>query len=177
MSDQLEQDPVAAAEAGPPLRRRARRIPVLLCSALVAVAAGTGLAQADGAGTHGLTRVEESNVRVEDRIRIKEKDGARVITAHITVAPRGHTPWHYHPGPHFVSVRSGTVEVWETDCSKQSYPAGTGFFDPGGARHPHVHTLLNPSWSETAEVVVTDLRTDDLRPTVAVTPEPRPCFR
>lgn len=150
-------------------------------TAVLAVAAGglalwSGLAQATGTGSHGITRSEESNVRVEDDIRIKAKEGAQVIVAHITVQPGGHTPWHYHPGPHIVSVKTGTVEIYETDCSSTSYPAGTGFFDPGPTRRPHVHTLRNPSATETAEVVITDIRTDDLRPTVAADPQPAPCF-
>lgn len=140
------------------------------------VVGGPMLAEATGTGTHGVSRVEESNVRVADDIVIKEKKGAQVIVAHITVQPGGHTPWHYHPGPHIVSVKSGTVEVFEADCSSTTYPAGTGFFDPGSTRHTHVHTLRNPSPTTPAEVVITDIRTDDLRPTVAVDPQPSPCF-
>jgi quercetin dioxygenase-like cupin family protein len=136
----------------------------------------TGLAQANGTGAHGLNRVEEANVRVADDIRIKEKDGAQVITSHITLRPGGHAPWHYHPGPHIVSVRTGTVQVYETDCSFRTYPAGTGFFDPGDTRQTHVHTLRNPSATEPAEVVITDIRTDDLRPTVVADPQPGSCF-
>ena len=151
-------------------------------AALVLVAAGgavtilTGLAQAGGTGAHGLTRVEEANVRVTDDIRIKEKDGAQVISSHITLQPGGHAPWHYHPGPHIVSVRTGTVQVYETDCSFRSYPTGSGFFDPGDTRQTHVHTLRNPSATEPAEIVITDIRTDDLRPTVVADPQPAPCF-
>jgi quercetin dioxygenase-like cupin family protein len=158
--------------------RSTTQVAAVLVLAGAGAAAWTGLAQATGAGSHGISRVEEANVRVDDPIRIKEKEGAQVIVSHITVAPRGHTPWHYHPGPHFVSVRSGTVVVYETDCSSTSYPAGTGFFDPGDTRreHLHVHTLLNPSEDVPAEVVITDVRSEDLRPTVAVDPQPAACF-
>ncbi len=141
------------------------------------VAACAGLAQATGTGTPPIVRDEESNVQVDDAIRINEKAGARVIVTHITVEPGGHTPWHYHPGPHIVSVWSGTVEVYETDCSFTSYPTGTGFFDPGPTHRPHVHTLRNPSATHPAEVVITDIRSDDdVRPTIAVNPQPAPCF-
>lgn len=152
----------------------------LTAAVLIVVTGGlatlTGLAQASGIGGHGIVRTEESNVRVEDPIRVKEKSGAQVITAHVTVEPGGHTPWHYHPGPHFVSVKTGTVEVYETDCTSRSYPSGSGFFDPGPTDRPHIHTLYNPSDSEAAEVVITDIRTDDLRPTVVADPQPGPCF-
>ena len=157
-------------------RKNANRVAAMLTVAVGTVTVWTGLAQASGTGTHGITRLEESNVRVEDKIRIKEKRGSQVIVAHITVKPRGHTPWHYHPGPHIVSVKTGTVEIYETDCTKKSYPAGTGFFDPGSTARPHIHTLLNPSKEHSAEVVITDIRSDDLRPTVAADPQPEPCF-
>ena len=156
-------------------RKNVNRVAAALMVA-AGVATWSGLAQASGTGTHGLTRTEESNVRVEDDIRIKEKGGSQVIVAHIVVAPRGHTPWHHHPGPHIVSVKTGTVEVYETDCTKTSYPAGTGFFDPGSTRRPHIHTLLNPSTEVNAEVIITDIRGDDLRPTIAADPQPPPCW-
>lgn len=143
---------------------------------VIGVAASSGLAQGNGTGTHGLVRTEESNVVVDDPIRVNEKAGSRVIVAHITVEPGGHTPWHYHPGPHVVSVRTGTVEVYETDCTYESYARGSGFFDPGATHHPHIHTLRNPSSTEVAEVVITDIRGDDPRPTVVADPQPAPCF-
>ena len=144
--------------------------------AVAAVAAWSGLALGSGTGQHGLVRTEESNVTVNDRIQINEKAGSQVIVAHITVEPGGHTVWHYHPGPHIVSVKRGTVEVYETDCTFTSYPTGTGFFDPGATHHPHIHTLRNPSPTEPAEVVITDIRSGDLRPAVAADPQPEPCF-
>lgn len=147
-----------------------------LALAAVTVAAWSGVAQGNGTGTHGLVRTEESNVVVDDPIRLNEKAGSRVIVAHITVEPGGHTPWHYHPGPHIVSVRTGTVEVYETDCTFESYAAGAGFFDPGSTHRPHIHTLRNPSSSQVAEVVITDIRSDDLRPTIVADPQPAPCF-
>ncbi|MBW3649467.1 MAG: hypothetical protein KY458_02765 [Actinobacteria bacterium] len=157
-------------------RQNMRRLAAVVTVAATGVAAWSGLAQATGPGAQGINRVEESNVRVEDDIRIKEKGGSQVIVAHITVEPGGHTPWHYHPGPHIVSVRTGTVEVYETDCTSRSYAAGTGFFDPGPTRRPHVHTLRNPSSTQRAEIVITDIRSDgDLRPTVVVEPQPATC--
>ena len=142
-----------------------------------------GTASAHGPGGHGLTPVVEANVAVEGPIRINVRDDANVITTHITVAPGGHTPWHYHPGPHFVSVRTGTVVVYETDCTiRGTFPAGTGFFDPGSTSPSHVqrsrdiHTLRNPSATETAEVIITDIREQGRPPTIPVSPQPSSCF-
>ncbi len=158
-------------------RKNVSRVAVVLAGAACGVGVSSGLALASGTGAHGVNRVEESNVRVADDIRIKEKGGSQVIVAQVTVQPNGHTPWHYHPGPHIVTVKTGTVEIYETDCGPpKSYSAGTGFFDPGGTQRPHIHTLRNPSTVAAAEVVITDIRDDDLRPTVVVDPQPTACF-
>lgn len=142
-----------------------------------------GLASANGPGAQGLTPVVEANVAVEGPIRIHVKGDARVITTHITVAPGGHTAWHSHPGPHFVSVRTGMAVVYETDCTPRgTFPAGTGFFDPGSTSPSHVqasrdiHILRNPSTTQAAEVIITDIREGGRPPTVNVTPQPPPCF-
>lgn len=136
----------------------------LVAAATAGVLLWPGLASANGPGAHGLTPVVESNVAVEGPIRINVRDDARVITTHIKVAPGGHTAWHHHPGPHFVSVRSGTVEVHETDCTPRgTFGVGQGFFDPGsGPSHVHasrdVHSLKNSSKTVPAEIVITDIR-------------------
>lgn len=153
-------------------KRRGAALAVVACG----VGAWSGIALASGIGGHGITRTEDASVVVDGAIRIKEKSGSRVTVSHITVEPGGHTLWHYHPGPHIVSVRRGTVEVFETDCSSRVYPTGTGFYDEGPSNQRHVHTLRNPSATEPAEVVITDVRGDDPRLTVAAEPPPAPCF-
>lgn len=158
----------------------AAMVTALVASVLVS---WMGTASAHGPGGHGLTPVVESNVAVEGPIRINMRDDANVITTHITVAPGGHTPWHYHPGPHFVSVRTGTVEVYETDCTVRGiFPQDTGFFDPGSTSPSHIqtardiHTLRNPSATEAAEVIITDVREQGQPPTIPVSPQPPSCF-
>ena len=160
------------------------KAPAVVAAATAGVLFGwSGLASAHGPGAQGLTPVVEANVAVNGPIRINVKEDARVITTHITVAPGGHTGWHSHPGPHFVSVRTGTVVVYETDCSiRGTFPAGTGFFDPGSTSPSHVqasrdiHTLRNPSPTEAAEVIITDIREGGQPPTVNVAPQPPSCF-
>jgi len=113
---------------------------------------------------------------VDDRIRINEKPGARVIVAHITVEPGGHTPWHYHPGAHVVAVTAGTVTVYETDCTPRgAFTKGDSFFDPGSAKPRHIHTLYNAG-PDPAEVIITDFREQGLALTVPVGPQPEDCF-
>lgn len=156
--------------------KSSRRAAITLSIAALGLTGWGAVADASGTGTHGVNRVEQSNVVVDDPIRIRSRGDAQVIVAHITVDPGGHTPWHYHPGPHIVSVKSGTVEVYETDCSVRTHEAGVGFFDPGLRHRPHIHTLRNPSPDTPAEVVIVDIREEDLPPTVVADPQPRACF-
>lgn len=148
----------------------------MVSSAAFGITGWIAVANASGTSGHGFTRHELSKVAVEDRMRIRTRGDAQVIVARISVEPGGHTPWHYHPGPHIVSVVTGTVEIYETDCSVRTYEAGQGFYDPGPTHRPHVHTLRNPSPSATAELTVVDIREDGLPPTVAADPQPQPCF-
>lgn len=142
-----------------------------------------GLAAAYGPGAQGVTPVVEANVTIEGPIRISVKDDARVVTTHITLAPGGHTLWHSHPTPQIVSVRTGTAVVYETDCSiRGTFPAGTGFFDPGSTNPSHVqasrhvHAVRNPSTTEALEVIVTDIREGGRPGTINASPQPPPCF-
>ena len=66
-----------------------------------------------------------------------------VATQQITIAAGGTTGWHGHPGPVFVTVKSGALTVvYEDDptCQGTTYTAGQSFVDFGNVR---VHTALN----------------------------------
>ena len=39
--------------------------------------------------------------------------------------------WHHHPGFVIVSVTTGSVTVWHSDCSQTSYAAGSAFVESG----------------------------------------------
>jgi hypothetical protein len=141
------------------------------------------LAGASGPGGKDVSPVVEANVAVKGPITMNVKSDAKVITTHITIKPLGHTAWHYHPGPHFVSVRKGTAVVYETDCTiRGTFHADQGFYDPGTTSPSHVqtardvHTLRNPSSTEPLEVVITDIREGGRPATVTAQPQPAPCF-
>ena len=62
----------------------------------------------------------------------------------VTIDPGGHTGWHTHPGPTFVSVDGGVGTLYHggaagTACSSHTYGPGSGFFQPSA----DVHTLWN----------------------------------
>lgn len=151
--------------------------------AIVAVTALGGLTSwAGAAGAHteptsfDIKVISREAVVVEEPIHINTRRGTEVTTTRLAVLPGGHTPWHYHPGPHVVAVTAGSVTVYETDCSvRGTFDKGDGFFDPGTAKPRHIHTLHNPG-PEPAEVIITDFREQGRALTVAVDSQPPDCF-
>lgn len=150
--------------------------------AILAVAALGGLTHWAGAAgahpdlSHGISVDFRQKVVVDDPIHINMRRGTEVTTTRLDVLPGGHTPWHYHPGPHVVAVTAGTVTVLETDCVPRGvFTAGQGFFDPGSAKPRHIHTLYNPG-PDPAQVVITDFREQGGALTVPVDPQPAGCF-
>jgi quercetin dioxygenase-like cupin family protein len=84
---------------------------------------------------------------------VNERDPSRTVVVRITVQPRAQFPWHTHAGPVVVNVVQGSlVYVPGEDCSKNRYPAGTAFVDPG---HGHVHTAFNPAREGETIIVAT----------------------
>jgi hypothetical protein len=62
----------------------------------------------------------------------------------LTIDPGGHTGWHTHPGPTYVSVDTGVGTLYHggaagTACSGHTYGPASGFFQPSS----DVHTLWN----------------------------------
>ena len=160
-----------------------RAVAALTVTALGGLTSWTGSAGAHTAPTaFGITPGPQYSVVVDDPIHINMRRGTQVTTTRLTVAPGGHTAWHYHPGPHVVAVTAGSVVVLETDGTERgTFVAGQGFFDPGSAKPRRVHTLYNPVGTDeapgvVAEVVITDFREQGRALTVPVDPQPADCF-
>ncbi len=152
---------------------------VLAMAALAGLTSWTGPAGATSQA--GVSVVPDSTVKAivtEEPIRINMHRGTEVTTRRIRVEVGGHTSWHYHPGPHLVTVARGRVTVYETDCTPRgTYEAGTGFFDPGSAKPRHIHALYNAVDDEAdgdgeAEVVITDFREQGGKLAVDADPQP-----
>jgi quercetin dioxygenase-like cupin family protein len=68
-------------------------------------------------------------------VELESHDNTDVAVANIVVRPRGHSGWHYHPGPVLVVVKTGTITFYMGDdprCSPQVHRAGTTFIEKGG---------------------------------------------
>lgn len=59
----------------------------------------------------------------------KTRGSADFATLQITLAPGGSSGWHHHPGVVLVSVVSGSVRFYDTDCTYQTYDAGDAFVE------------------------------------------------
>ena len=64
-----------------------------------------------------------------DRVKFQTKDPTDVRIQQIVFAPGGRSGWHHHPGMVIVTVQSGALTLWESDCSSQTYGPGL----PNGA--------------------------------------------
>src|SRR6187399_2300231 len=81
---------------------------------------------------------------------IKTRGHSDVYVTHLSV-PGGHGGWHSHPGPSFITVKSGTASFSDEcdDFAPHAYAAGTGFVEDAGCVH-----LLSNQGSVDLEVVV-----------------------
>jgi hypothetical protein len=102
---------------------------------------GTFAAVALGSASFGFTSTPlvtanlDNTVQLNsDRIKFQTKDPTVVRVASVVFDASGGTStsgWHHHPGFVIVSVTTGSVTVWHSDCSQTSYAAGSAFVESG----------------------------------------------
>ena len=71
----------------------------------------------------------------------------------VTIQPGGTLGWHYHPGPSFVIVKSGTATFYMGDdptCTPHVIPTGGTLFEPANM----VHIVRNEGDAPLVNVVV-----------------------
>lgn len=126
-------------------------VPILLLAAAAAITVSGRLAfGTPGSGVTVTTIVkalfEEMDAKTHfegHKAVIRTMGYSDVYVLSVVLAPGGQFGWHSHPGPSVVSVKSGTVTYYDAEkhgCVARTYPAGTGFVDPGGG---HVHNVRN----------------------------------
>src|SRR5574341_1091376 len=85
-------------------------------------------------------------------VEIEAKPSLDVATQVITFQPGGHSGWHSHPGPVFISVVSGTMTFYSSDdptCTPIVKTMGQGFLDTG----EHAHIARNESGAPAVNLV------------------------
>jgi quercetin dioxygenase-like cupin family protein len=71
----------------------------------------------------------------------------------VTIQPGGTLGWHYHPGPSFVIVKSGTATFYmgnDPTCTPHVIPTGGTLFEPANL----VHIVRNEGTVPLVNVVV-----------------------
>ena len=84
---------------------------------------------------------------------VEVKPDLDVAVQTITFAPGGQSGWHRHPGPVFITVKTGTMTFYESDdpaCTPTIRSAGQGYLDTG----EHAHIARNESAAPAENVVV-----------------------
>ena len=134
------------------IRRATHSLPLAL--GLAAVIAGTALATG-ASGFHGTplargTTAGSMQFNVGD-VKFQTKGSVDFAQSTVTIDPLGNSGWHSHPGVVLVTVTSGTVTFYQSDCSFSRYPAGSSFVESNGA----TGFARNESTTDPAVVYVT----------------------
>jgi quercetin dioxygenase-like cupin family protein len=125
-----------------------RLIPRALALGAIATLLAIGAASATpGAGaspsTLGRGTLAAGDKIKTDQLKLDVRDDLDVVTQTITIAPGGHTGWHSHPGPVFVTITAGAMTFYDGDdpaCTPVVYSTGDAFIDEGMG---HVHIARN----------------------------------
>ncbi len=136
------------------------RTGLAITAAVVGITA-TGVAVADATPSSGLLSVIISRGVVAEEVKIttkaiklKTKGSFEIINQNATFQPGGTSGWHTHPGPVFVTVKTGAVTVYDATCVPRVYTAGQGFMEgpeasvvrnEGGVVSENLATLLVPA--------------------------------
>jgi quercetin dioxygenase-like cupin family protein len=90
---------------------------------------------------------------------LPEIDGrGQVYVRHVVYAPGEVGPWHYHPGPLYVVMKSGQLRIDEACGASVTYGVGSAFRE----EPLHISRALNPDSSEPAEFYVIALIPDGM---------------
>lgn len=106
--------------------------------AFLALVMGAALATTPkGVTPTPLTRATLGNFEAENRgIEVESQHtSADFALAKVLIEPGGTTGWHHHPGVALVSVNSGSVTDYDTNCHKSDFKAGEGFVETNGEVH------------------------------------------
>ncbi|WP_433200511.1 cupin domain-containing protein [Nocardia sp. CA-107356] len=110
---------------------------------VVAVGSVFGAASADATPGTDITAVTLAQAQIPAGL-LPFVAGTDLVVREITIAPGGSTGWHYHDGPVFGFVRSGTLTHPGPDCVAPVYRTGDFIYEPEGAWNVHIGRNLGP---------------------------------
>ena len=106
----------------------------LLALALIVLFAGTALATAPSGFVGTLTSRATLSDTVDvgtGAIKFKTKRAVDFVTATVNFDAPSSSGWHSHPGIVLVSVVSGSVVFYDSNCVATVHPAGSSFVESG----------------------------------------------
>ena len=77
------------------------------------------------------TLTDRVKINVPGLAKFENKAPVDFVHASLTFQRGDRTPWHYHPGPTFVTVQQGEITFQQSDCSTRTYTAGQSFVEGG----------------------------------------------
>jgi ABC-type glycerol-3-phosphate transport system substrate-binding protein len=107
-----------------------RRISVFAATVAIALVATLGAVAlgSSGQGTSSTTIVtanfDHTAHQNSDSVKFQTKNPTDVRIQELVFEPGGFSGWHHHPGIILVSVKSGAVTLWNSDCSSTTYGPG-----------------------------------------------------
>ena len=121
-----------------------RALALALATAMASIGIAAATPGSGAVGTILSVGTLPAGVKIHtDELKLSTRDDVQVVTQSITIAPGGHTGWHSHPGPVFVTISAGTMTFYDADdptCTAGTYATGDSFVDRGGG---HVHIARN----------------------------------
>ena len=112
------------------------------------VVVGLGQAPAQASPPSGVTTTNYVTATLSediqgnhDRVKFQTKDPTIVRVQKLEFAPGGSTGFHTHPGVVIVSVASGSLDLMDTSCRRETKTAGTVFVEA----EEHVHQAVSAS--------------------------------
>ena len=88
---------------------------------------------------------------------LKTLDNTDIGVDQVTLDPSGHTGWHAHPGPVFVTVTDGSLTWYDGSnplCTPHTYHVGDSFIE-GTYK---VHNAVNPSGSASVTFIAVTIK-------------------
>ena len=99
---------------------------------------GFGVGTAVATPPKGVTRTDLGRSTIAEPITAKATEASDLVMHKVTFEPGATNGWHSHPGPVFVTVKSGSFTLHKGDasgCTAQTFTTGQGFFEPPNAVH------------------------------------------
>lgn len=112
-----------------------KRIHYIIIGSVVAgvMLVGSALAAATGPSINFAARATLGSIDADNNgVEVQRDRSADHAVVGLTFPPGSSTGWHKHPGVVLVTVASGSIQHIDSDCERETFQAGDGFYEEGG---------------------------------------------